>query len=144
MMLKNVYKRPIIQSRVQTSLRFLASKPALRVKHEPPRSNQVGIQMINDNLRDYLFKESLEPGPDQVQKALEHLKNFNLNQKKSETQKDVENLELPMLRGKNIAEHFTNIGRKQTQKYMKLISQLINNDLPPMPQNFEFQSGWTR
>jgi DNA polymerase gamma 1 len=141
-MYKYVNLRPRIQS--HNSSRFLASKPHLRVKHEPVRINQVGIQMINENLRHYLFKECAEPDKNLVDKAKKQLKKFNLNNKKSEPLRDVDNLQLPYLRGRNIDEHFTNIGRKQTQKYVKLISQLTNNELPPMPKEFKFESGWTR
>jgi DNA polymerase gamma 1 len=110
----------------------------------PARINQVGIQMINEKLRHYLFNENVEPDPEKIKIAMTHLTSFELNCKPSAVQKDVDELELPTLRGQNIAEHFTNIGRSQARGYLKLMSKLTNDQLPPMPTKFEFQSGWTR
>jgi DNA polymerase gamma 1 len=108
------------------------------------RISEVGVQMINEKLRSHLFKSKIKKDPNDIRKSQEHLASFNLNNGKLDPIKDIEYIELPKLMGQNIEEHFLNIGRKQLDKYLKLISQFANSDLPSMPKNFNFSPGWTK
>ncbi len=100
--------------------------------------------MVNDKLRSHLFKNKIKKDSSIVKKSLEHLAHFNLNDGKLDPIKDIDYIELPKLLGQNIDEHFLNIGRKQLDKYLRLISQLANSEIPSMPNNFNFSSGWTK
>ena len=112
------------------------------------RINEVGVQMISENLRQYLFGAGKDrPKAELVEKSRKHLETFDLNKKKLDTLiSDVDNFELPKLRGKSLEEHFKNIGNDQTMKYRKLISMFAANykTLPEMPKEFCFKSGWTK
>jgi DNA polymerase gamma 1 len=106
--------------------------------------NQVGIQMINEKLRSYLFNEKHVVKGSDIEKAADHLKKFGLFLKESQPVEDVDQLNLPNLKGKNIEEHFYNIAREKTVEYNKLLNKLTNNGIPNMPKQFEFKAGWTR
>jgi DNA polymerase gamma 1 len=108
------------------------------------RISEVGVQMINDKLRSHLFKNKITKDASIVKKSLEHLAYFNLNDGKLDPIKDIDYIELPKLLGQNIDEHFLTIGRKQVDKYLRLISQFANSEIPPMPKSFNFSNGWTK
>jgi DNA polymerase gamma 1 len=111
------------------------------------RVNEVGVQMINEKLRSYLFGANKSTPPiELVDKSLKHLNTFDLNTKKLDSfLKDVDNIELPKLRGSNLDEHFKTIGNEQTYEYRKLISIFSANDiLPKIPKMFSFKPGWTK
>lgn len=111
------------------------------------RINEVGVQMINEKLRSYLFGANKSTAPiELVDKSLKHLNAFDLNTKKLDSfLNDVDNIELPKLRGSNLDEHFKTIGNEQTYEYRKLISIFSANDtLPKIPNRFSFKSGWNK
>ena len=111
------------------------------------RINEVGVQMINEKLRRYLFGgEKNKPAIELVEKSRKHLNSFDLNKNPLDSFiKDVDNIELPKMRGRNIEEHFETIGNEQTREYRKLISLFSAQDtLPKMPKSFSFKSGWTK
>lgn len=56
--------------------------------------------------------------------------------------KDVE-IKLPQLYNKNIEDHFRIIAEEQTQPYKELLGTLLV-DIPEIPSNWVFKSGWTR
>lgn len=43
-------------------------------------------------------------------------------------------LKLPKLEGKDIEEHFYNIGESQSAPYRKLLTRLAECSLPPLPK----------
>jgi hypothetical protein len=139
---KNIYK---IFQRQTNSLAKIAS--ALN-QNEPTkaRHNEVGIQMISENLREYLFGERKPVNKENIEKARDHLKQFNLLEKNTDQIKDItNNIKLPKLYGANLDEHFKHIAGKYTDKYVKIISKLCSTqDLPKMPTKYNFSSGWTR
>lgn len=47
---------------------------------------------------------------------------------------DEVNLKLPKLSGENIEEHFRIIANEQVEPYQKLISSIVNAELPEMPK----------
>lgn len=55
-----------------------------------------------------------------------------------------ERLHLPELEGSTILEHFRNIAAKQFEPYRRLLAQAAaTEELPRMPDNWVFQTGWT-
>ena len=110
------------------------------------RFNEVGIQMIHETTRKYLFgKKKEEVNQANIQKAKKHLEKFGLLDKKTDILKDVTTkIKLPKLFGGNIHEHFTNIAHQYTHKYLKIISLLCSTkEIPEMPKQFNFSAGWT-
>lgn len=63
------------------------------------RTNEVGVQMINEDLRSYIFGNKKPNSDENVKRAKEHLKEHNLADKKVEFLKDVTGIELPKLIG---------------------------------------------
>ncbi len=112
----------------------------------PTSTNEFGIQMIDEELRSYIFGERKSPGADPlaISKAKEHLKKFDLLDKKVDLLKQIKNLQLPRIHGNNIDEHFMHIGYKLNNKYFKLLACLSSSNLPDKPANFELSPGWTR
>lgn len=54
------------------------------------------------------------------------------------------NLKLPTLKGKNIEEHFLEMGKQQIKPYKDLLQPLVElKMLPNRPKNWCFQKGWT-
>lgn len=104
--------------------------------------------MINEKLRSYLFDHKNADDAELIRKAQENLKKFNLGSGDIQAMKDLgDRLELPKLKGKNLSEHFYNIGREQTEVYLKLLSKFGNdylNDQLKLPKEFVFKAGWTR
>jgi DNA polymerase gamma 1 len=109
------------------------------------RFNELNVQMINDEMRSKLFNgKRNKEDPILIKKAIEHLANFNLPSKNVQTLKDVTNLEIPSLKGANLEEHFSKIGRDQLEVYIKDIVSFANQKLPEVPKKFEYKEGWTR
>lgn len=140
--LKNLkYVTARINNVIRTNICEVSSK---KYPDSEIRVSEVGVQMINEKLRSHLFKEKAIKDPFVVQKSQEHLAHFNLNDGKLDPIKDIDYIELPKLVGHNIEEHFLNIGRKQLDNYLRLISQFANSEIPSMPSNFNFGPGWTK
>jgi DNA polymerase gamma 1 len=115
------------------------------------RINQIGIQMVSEKLRKYLFGLSQDRARSKrddvlLPKVKEHLKKFNLDKPLNEKDllPDVPGLELPKLMGNNIEEHIRLIAQKQTEGYLRLISFFTSNAIPQIPEHFSFTPGWTR
>ncbi|GJQ84533.1 tam [Trypoxylus dichotomus] len=62
--------------------------------------------------------------------------------KESDLVEDVDFI-IPPLEGKNLEEHFKNIGENQCKPYKEIIDHLLLN-IPPKPENWLMQPGWTR
>ena len=109
--------------------------------------NEFGVQMISENFRQKLFgKNRIQSLKDDelIKSAKKNLKKFNLLGNKTDLLTSVENLELPELNGENIEEHFENILSGQGSKYFRIASNLAIENLPNMPKEFVYKSGWTR
>lgn len=52
-------------------------------------------------------------------------------------------LEIPQLQGNNVDEHFKALGDKYSTNYKKLLDDLANSELPQMPKEWIYRSGWT-
>ena len=100
---------------------------------------------IDEELRSFIFGKKIQkPDENSVKEANEHLIKHNLNEKKVDFLKEIENIELPNLIGKHINRHFTSIANKQNKGYFKSICQLALHDLPQMPKEFSYTAGWTK
>ena len=126
-------------------------KEELLEKNLNPRFNAVGIQMISENLHKQIFKESCSENStttmndDQLNEVINHLSSFNLWNKPSETLPDID-FELPKLHGNNIKQHFDQIAKQQTEKYVKNLLELTQNKIPAKPNASFWQqkAGWTK
>src|ERR1700722_9237476 len=51
---------------------------------------------------------------------------------------------LPPLQGRNLDEHFYQIGSRAAHPWLKLSKEFANTQLPPPPDCWEIQSSWTK
>lgn len=108
------------------------------------RLNPLNIQMLSKNLHRQIFR-GLEPNyrEEDVRRSIRHLQKHQLWGKETSLLSDVE-LKLPQMYGKNIDEHFRVLAEKQSLPYLEAATELHLAELPPMPQEWSFEVGWTR
>lgn len=144
----NIIKHNRVNKKLKLCRFYSSSSEPKRNSNQPTdhnlRINEVGVQMINEKLRSYLFDKLYPRSPELIEKSKQHLEKFKLNNKELHPMPDVNEFELPKLKGKNIEEHFTNIGQEQIEPYMKLVSLFASNGIPKLPAKFSFTAGWTK
>lgn len=104
------------------------------------------MQLLSDSLHKQLFPGASLPKPPQPLLAIskDHLKLHGLSPEGAAVLPEV-SFDLPPLRGSNIREHFHQLGTQMADPYFTLAKDLIEVDLPPMPQKWELsQPGWTK
>ncbi|KAH7887225.1 DNA polymerase family A-domain-containing protein [Phlebopus sp. FC_14] len=124
-----------------------------RVPEEPTRKaivnhakrNALGVQLLSRELHAQIFGDTSFPTPDPafVQIAQEHLKMHGLDPKQGSELPDIW-FTLPPLQGSNLDEHFHRIGMRSAQPWLSLAKDLAGSDLPPKPDYWDIQSGWTK
>ncbi|XP_071477444.1 DNA polymerase subunit gamma-1-like [Diadema antillarum] len=119
------------------------------------RLNPINIQMLSKHLHDQVFnfkrkkrsaRKSAQPEADPLealQKAKCHLESHRLWGKEGTILPDVK-FDLPRLYGHNIDEHFQILANKQSEAYLDLAHEVAECTLPPMPEDWVFQKGWTK
>ena len=78
-----------------------------------------------------------------ILRSKEHLQEQGLWGRQGSTQPDID-VQLPPLQGDNIDEHFRSIANDLAEPYLQLALEMSNSSLPPMPEQWCFNSGWTR
>lgn len=112
---------------------------------ENHRVNEVNIQMLLPSIYAEIFgkdPQTIPTDPEKIIKATEDLKKFGFWQD-PEISPEV-NLKLPKLEGKNIEEHFWNIGEQQSGPYKNLLLSFVKSGLPKKPKIWLCKSGWTK
>lgn len=107
----------------------------------------IGIQMLSKTLHEQMFgKEVNNHSPEAARAAnvsIEHLKTHRLWGREETLRPEVE-LDLPPLKGNNIAEHFKLIAKEQLEPYLSHLHLLLNSELPRPPDQWLYQEGWTK
>lgn len=108
------------------------------------RLNPLNIQMLSRYLHKQIFR-GLEPEyrEDDVERSIRHLQKHQLWGKETSQLPDVE-LKLPEMYGKNIDKHFSVLAKTQSLPYLEAANKLQMAKLPPMPQEWSWEVGWTR
>ncbi|KAF9244922.1 hypothetical protein BU15DRAFT_85762 [Melanogaster broomeanus] len=90
------------------------------------KRNELGVQMLSRVLHQQVFKNApfLAPDPACVQIARDHLQMHGLDPKQG--------------------SHFHCIGLRSAQPWISLAKDLSSSELPPKPEHFDIQSGWTK
>lgn len=108
------------------------------------RMNPLNIQMLSKNLHNQIFRRlAPEYREEDVERSIKHLQKHQLWGKETSLLPEVE-LKLPKMYGKNIDEHFRVLAEKQSLPYLEAASKLHKAELPPMPQEWSWEVGWTR
>ncbi|XP_062246286.1 DNA polymerase subunit gamma-1 [Platichthys flesus] len=108
------------------------------------RLNPLKIQMLSKNLHEQIFR-GLEPeyGEEDVERGVKHLQKHQLWGKETSLLPDVE-LKLAQMFGENVDEHFRILAQNQSLPYLEAANELQQAELPPMPQEWKWEVGWTR
>lgn len=108
------------------------------------RENEINLQMLPSSLFRTIFPEGNNSliSPEKLNSIKEEFRTFGLDVDNPIRFPNVD-LKLPSLEGKNIEEHFHNIASSQIKPYLKIINELIKN-IPPVPEKWILQEGWTR
>ena len=108
------------------------------------RFNAIGIQMLSHVLHDQLFRsENDEIDATKLAECREHLKRHDLWKKTTTTVPET-NFRLPSLEGENLDAHFRKIASDQNEPYLTQAKHLVASKFPPMPEKWNFSSGWTQ
>ena len=103
------------------------------------------MQLLSRSLHSQTFKNVAFPSPDAtyIQIARDHLTKHNLDPAASSTHPDIA-FTLPPLQGPTNDSHYHAIGAKVAEPYLSLATQLASIALPPRPESWVIQSGWTK
>ncbi|KAF8515485.1 DNA polymerase family A-domain-containing protein [Hysterangium stoloniferum] len=109
------------------------------------KRNEVGVQLLSTTLHSQIFKNVAFPAPEDayIQIARDHLAKHKLDPSASSTHPDV-SFTLPPLQGPTIDAHFHALGAQIAQPYLSMSQRLASLQLPPQPDSWVIQSGWTK
>lgn len=127
-----------------TKVNSETAEPPQKTKGKELRINEINMQMLSKNIYNQLFKnEDLEkPDYQIVESSRYELMKHGIKNAEIEYLDDI-NLKLPPLEGKNLIEHFKNIGEQQAKPYKELLNELLT-ELPKPPDKWSQKPGWTR
>jgi DNA polymerase gamma 1 len=109
------------------------------------KRNELGVQLLSRELHSQIFRDISFPAPSKafVRIAQEHLDMHGLDPKQGSVLPDI-GFTLPPLLGSNIDEHFHRIGSQSSQPWLNIAKDFASNELPPKPDHWDIQSGWTK
>jgi len=109
------------------------------------KRNEVGVQLLSRRLHRQIFKNVsfLPPEPSFVRIAQEHLEMHGLDPKSGSVLPNIA-LTLPPLQGYTIDQHFHRVGVRAAQPWSGLAVDLMEAQLPPLPDQWQIQAGWTK
>ena len=109
------------------------------------KRNELGVQLLSRGLHRQVFKSVSFPSPPQayVQISKEHLRLHGLDPTQGSVLPDT-TFQLPALQGSDISEHFHRIGVHAAEPWLGLAKTLSSAKIPPKPDNWDLQSGWTK
>ena len=108
------------------------------------RINSLGVQMLSKPLHKQIFGDKKPSWSSRaIAQSKKHLIEQGLWGKEGTIHPDID-LQLPPLQGKNIDGHFRTIASELSEPYLQLALDISQATLPPMPDDWNFSSGWTR
>ncbi|XP_030646038.1 DNA polymerase subunit gamma-1 [Chanos chanos] len=125
--------------------RSSVAKPTLKQNQDShqTRLNPLKIQMLSRNLQEQIFRGLAQEYEEKdVERSMRHLERHQLWGKEVTLQPDVE-LKLPHMYGDDIDGHFRILAQKQSFPYLEAASVLQQAELPPMPEEWAWEVGWT-
>ncbi|KAG5640753.1 hypothetical protein DXG03_007311 [Asterophora parasitica] len=109
------------------------------------KRNELGVQLLSRQLHSQIFRNVSFPTPQSsfVNIAREHLQMHGLDPTQGSVLPDT-GFTLPQLQGSNLLEHFHRIGAHAAEPWLGLAKSFAASQLPPQPDDWELQSGWTK
>ncbi|CAG0897515.1 unnamed protein product [Darwinula stevensoni] len=110
-----------------------------------PVLNPMNIQLLSKPLSEKIFGPAADAEEDAeaVKRCQKELKQHGLWEVAPSLAPEIA-FPLPRLRGKDIAEHFESIAGEQVQPYRRLLSRILEGNVPAVPSHWVFQEGWTK
>ncbi|KAJ3747218.1 gamma DNA-directed DNA polymerase [Lentinula detonsa] len=127
----------------EKSVKAKAKDEDKKLRHA--KRNAAGVQMLSRSLHEQIFKNCTFPSPPNTYTniSLEHLRSHGLDPTQSSTLPSTDFI-LPPLQGHNLLEHFHRIGVSSSEPYISLARQFAEARLPPIPDDWQLQAGWTK
>lgn len=124
---------------------------------EPPEQhlNELGIQQISRHVHAQIFGNKkhdlsssglpspVSPSPDQIDLSRAHLTRHELYGKNTDSNPPI-CFDVPGLQGQSLDEHFWKLGMEAADPYLDLAKKFSELSVPPPPEKWEEQSGWTK
>ena len=109
------------------------------------KRNELGVQLLSKKLHDQIFRGASfpPPPPAYTRIAQDHLKAHGLDPAQGSVLPNI-GFTLPPIQGRTLDEHFYRIGRTAAQPWLTLAQDLAAVQLPPKPDHWHVQAGWTR
>ncbi|KAI0713631.1 gamma DNA-directed DNA polymerase [Earliella scabrosa] len=109
------------------------------------KRNELGVQLLSKKLHDQIFRGASfpPPPPAYTRIAQDHLKAHGLDPAQGSVLPNT-GFTLPPIQGRTLDEHFYRIGRTAAQPWLTLAQDLAAVQLPPKPDHWHVQAGWTR
>ena len=109
------------------------------------KRNEVGVQLLSRSLHAQVFKGVSFPKPpaSSIQISKEHLQMHGLDPSQGSVLPDTK-FQLPPLQGDDLSQHFHRIGMHASEPWLSNAKMLASATLPPKPENWQIQSGWTK
>lgn len=113
------------------------------------KRNALGVQLLSRRLHSQLFPDTdhSKPFPSPpatfTRIAHDHLISHGLDPAQGSLLPST-SFTLPSLQGTNLAEHFHRIGMESAQPYLGLAKTFAETELPPKPEEWVIQPGWTK
>ncbi|KAF8061628.1 DNA polymerase family A-domain-containing protein [Lyophyllum atratum] len=137
--------RPTRQTPIQTESNEGARAKEDGSPQQHVKRNELGVQLLSRQLHSQIFRNVSFPTPDSsfVHIAREHLQMHGLDPTQGSVLPDT-GFTLPQLQGSNLLEHFHRIGSHAAEPWLSLAKTFVSSQLPPQPDDWEIQSGWTK
>ncbi|KIJ11720.1 hypothetical protein PAXINDRAFT_181805 [Paxillus involutus ATCC 200175] len=136
-------QRPVVPE--SAGSKEVVRRAVMHVNKNTVKRNELGVQMLSRELHAQIFKNTVFPAPEPafVQISRDHLQMHGLDPKQGSVLPDT-GFTLPRLQGSDLDEHFHCIGTRSAQPWLSLAKDLSTSQLPPKPEHFDIQSGWTK
>ncbi|KAF9077748.1 gamma DNA-directed DNA polymerase [Rhodocollybia butyracea] len=139
---------PVVQP---TAFRYKEEKTvqekakAQKESNKHAKRNAAGVQMLSRSLHEQIFRNCTFPSPPNTYTniSLDHLSMHGLDPTQSSTLPSTEFV-LPSLQGNNLLEHFHRIGVSSSEPYISFARDFAQAELPPIPDDWQLQPGWTK
>ncbi|MCJ1407557.1 DNA-directed DNA polymerase gamma mip1 [Ptychographa xylographoides] len=108
------------------------------------RYNEIGVQQLSSSLYPQIFAEPPKAAPQHlVALSKDHLARHELLGKNQENFAPIA-LDLPILHGRTLDEHFYKLGRNASEPYLSHAQTYSKINLPQPPRKWIRRSGWTK
>ena len=109
------------------------------------KRNELGVQLLSRHVHSQVFKNATFPSPEgaYIRIAEGHLRAHNLDTSQGSVLPNI-SFALPPLQGENLDEHFHRLGAAAAQPWLGLARDFSSASLPPKPDYWNLQSGWTK